>query len=304
MIVEDNVKQEIIEEEINNKNTENSEFKSVKQENNSHNLLKITGIFLLLFLILIVVIFGVFTFYNYTNHSVISKGVYVYGTNLSGLNKDEAKQKLQNSFGELLSNDITLIRGDYITYIKPSEINLSFDIDSAIDYAYRYGKDNNIFIDNLHTFSAILNGINITPKVTYDEKALEEILNQLSYELPDAVVESGYYIENNDLIITKGKPGNVIDVNLTTNNIIQKLTDLSYLNEAIEIETKIQSPKEVDIAKIHDEIYSEAKDAYYTIDPYMVSPSSNGVDFKISIEEASNLLSNSDTECTIPLKTL
>ncbi|MBR2156160.1 MAG: VanW family protein [Clostridia bacterium] len=48
----------------------------------------------------------------------------------------------------------------------------------------------------------------------------------------------------------------------------------------------------------------EPKDAYYTVDPHVVYPSENGLDFNISLEEAKNLLNSSETECTIPLKVL
>ena len=294
---------EVPDEKASNSNNSDN-FESVPDTPNSHHCLKVIGIFLGVFFILILIIFGIFTFYNYKTSSVISKGIYVYGVDVSGLTKNEATEKLNNSFSELLSNDITLVRDDYVSYIKTSEIALCFDLDSAVNYAYQYGKDSNIFMDNLHIFNAMLCGIDIMPNVNYDKKALDDILTNLSAELPDAVVESGYYIENNDLIITKGTPGSVIDIESTTQNINEKLADLSYLNEAIEIQTKNQAPKEVDLEKIHSEIYSEPKDAYYTTDPYFVSPSSNGVDFKISVDEAKEILANAEAECTIPLKTL
>ena len=56
---------------------------------------------------------------------------------------------------------------------------------------------------------------------------------------------------------------------------------------------------------IHNEIYKEPKDAYYTQNPFTVYPSENGLDFKISIEEANNILGDqSADEYTIPLKVL
>lgn len=306
MIIEEQQKVEIIEDKTITENTNNSQFELIKnQSNNSSKHLTITvGMFLIIFLSLIVIIFGIFTIYNYQNNSVISKGIYINGLDVSGLTKDEAKTKLTEYYSEKLANDITLVHNDYKTYLKTAEISLSFDIDSAINYAFNYGKNNNIFTDNYKIFNALITGINITPTYTFDEEALTNILNKLSAELPDAVVESGYYIEGNNLIITKGKDGYIIDSNATSEQIKQKFSDLSYLNETIDIATTQKSPKELNIDEIYNEVHTEPSDAYYTLEPHVVYPSSNGVDFEISLDEAKEILANSQTECTIPLKVL
>lgn len=307
MIIEKEKKLEIIDDDKNiAKNNEQASFTQIP--NTSHHTVKNSviaiSIFLVIFLGLILTIFLGFTFYNYSNNSVISKGIYINGVDVSNLTIAEAKFKLDEYYKDKLSNDITLVHNDYTTYIKSSEIELTVDTDSAVRYAYSYGKSSNIIKDNFEVFHAMINGINIMPKITYNEENLKNILTKLSAELPDAVVESGYYIDNNSLIITKGKDGNIIDVNSTLESIDKKLSNLSYLNEIIDIKTLQQSPEEVNLDSIHNEIFKEAKDAYYTTDPYVIYPSETGIDFKISVDEAKELLKNSEEECTIPLKAL
>ena len=303
MIIEEQEKIEIVEDT----STNNSQFKPVKNIDNHHSfkhILIIIAIFAAIVFSLALIVFGAFTIYNYSHNSTISKGVYINNIDVSGLTKDEAKTKLEEYYSEKLSNDITLVHNDYTTYIKTSEIDLSFDIDSSINYAFSLGKSNNIFADNYQVFDAMLNGINIMPTYTLDEDALIDILNNLSSELPDAVVASGYYIDGNNLVITKGKDGYVIDAEATSEQIKQKISDLSYLNEIINIETIEQSPEPLDIDKIYNEVHKEPTDAYYTLEPHVVYPSSNGVDFKVSIDEAKQMVADADTECTIPLKVL
>ena len=65
-----------------------------------------------------------------------------------------------------------------------------------------------------------------------------------------------------------------------------------------------KSPKQINIEEIHKSIYKQAKDAYYSTNPFVVYPSENGVDFSITLEEAKNIVSQSTEECEIPLKTL
>ena len=77
-----------------------------------------------------------------------------------------------------------------------------------------------------------------------------------------------------------------------------------YNTDSIEVPVEEVQPDGIDIDKIHSEIYKEATDAYYTTDPYAVYPSSNGLDFDISIDEAKQMVSTPQDTYTIPLKTL
>lgn len=304
MIVEEEKKIEIIDDKATSEKSNVADFKQIPNDSvttHSH-LVKVICIFIILFLVLVLIILGIFTFYNYKNRAIISTGIYINNIDVSHLTTEEAKLKLENYYNEKFANDITLTHNDYTTYIKTSEINLSVDINSAVNYAFNYGKNSNIFKDNFQVFSAMINGVNIMPTVNFDEEALAKILNNISSELPDAVIQSGYYIENNNLIITKGSDGNVIDVDSTSKKIKEKLFNLSYLNEIIEIDTISKSPEIIDIDKIYNEVHKDAKDAYFTSEPHVVYPSENGLDFKISIEEAKKLVETSEKECAIPLK--
>ena len=268
---------------------------------------KILFIFLIIIstiLLLILIAFGGFTFYNYKNRNVIAKGISINSIDLSYCSKDEAKEKINNYYTEQLSNDITLVYNDYKTFLKTSEIELNYDIDSAIEYAFSYGKNGNVFQDNYHILASLIKNENITPVYTLNQELLTKFLNNISTELPGAIVESSYYTDGNKLIITKGTPGNVVNIESTTNNIKSQLTTLSYINNPINIDVKTQNPKDINIDEIYADVHQEPKDAYYTKDPFTVYPSENGVDFKISIDEAKQIAQSSETECEIPLKVL
>ena len=240
MIIEEEQKVEIVPDET-TENKNNHEFKQIpnNSEKASKNWISAICVFLIGFLIFSIIIFGMFTFYNYSHNQIISQGIHINGIDVSNLTKQEAKEKLEKYYSDKLSNDITLVHNDYTTYIKTSEINLSFDINSAVNYAYQCGKTNNIFLDNYKIFNTMINGMDITPTATYDEESLKKILNSFSAELPDAVVESGYYIDGNSLIITKGSDGYVINVDSTAKKIGKKISSLDYINEVIEHNIRI-----------------------------------------------------------------
>lgn len=301
MIIEEEQKVEIVEDST---KTEKQEFKQIpnNSEKTSKHWIMAICIFLISFLVFIIIIFGAFTFYNYSQNATISQGIHINGIDVSNLTKDQAKEKLEKYYSEKLSNDITLIHNDYTSYIKTSEIDLSFDIDSAVNYAYQCGKTNNIFSDNYHIFNAMINGINIMPTINYNEEELKTLLNNISKELPDAVVESGYYIDGKKLIITKGNDGYIVNSDATAKKIVEKLSNFNYINEVIELETIQKSPDEINIDKIYSEVHKEPKDASFEPETHTITSAENGIDF--NVENAKKILETSDNECTIPLTVL
>ncbi|MCI9063797.1 MAG: hypothetical protein HFJ17_04275 [Clostridia bacterium] len=299
MIVEEE-KVEVIEE----KKSSNS-YKPVVQKDpiSVKHISILFSIFFGISILILIVIFGIFSFYN-ASKNTISQGIYINGINVSGLSKKQAEEIVTEYYDNILSKDIILVHKDYETYIKPSEIKLSFDIKSAVNYAYSIGKNENILKNNYAIFDALLNGINIIPTYTLNTAALKDSLSKLSTELPDAVIESSYYKEGSKLIITKGKDGYIVDINKTSNDIQSKIGNLEFVGNKIEISVTPKSPNKINIDEIHSKIYKKAVNARYTKKPYAVYPSSNGLDFDISLEEAQKLLDKSKKECKIPLKTL
>ena len=261
-------------------------------------------IFIASLLLILLIIFGIFAIYNISHNNTIANGIYIYGVDVSGKTKGEAISIVSAKFDSIQNTDIKLFTEKYDNAINPTEINLKYDIPSAVNYAFSIGKSGKLLKDNYDVFNTMINGINITPTYTLDEKSLIETLDKFSKEIPNAVVESSYYIEKSSLIITKGSEGYVIDSKKTASNIQSKLKDLSYLTNPVELVLIKQNPKSIDLEAIYKEVHKDAKDAYYTTNPYTVFPSENGVDFKISMQEAKEKLSKSGKECTIPLKTV
>ena len=298
MIIQEEEKVEIVEEE-----SKKEEFEQVKEKKKNYKILAYIISFILIVFAILALIFAGFAFYNFKHKDVISKGIYIYGIDVSGLSKAEAREKISPIFEEMINKDIELVNDDYKTYINSSEIELKYDINSAIDYAFAIGKKGNIFSSNYAIFETMINELNITPTCWLNEDALKSLLENLSKDLPNPVVESSYYIEDSKLIITKGTPGNTVDIAQTSNDIISSIKDFSYLSNPVKLTLISSNPKEVNLDEIYKEVYKEPTNAYYTKDPFVVHPSATGIDFSISIAEAQKLLDESDSECEIKLKT-
>lgn len=273
-----------------------------KTKKNS-DILIIFGFSTFIFILILLILFLTFTIINAKNKNII-KGVYIKGIEVSGLSKEEAREKIAEYINSSIPKEIKLTHNEFETSISPSELSVNFNVNEAIEMAYQIGKDSNIFKNNITILQALFSKINIEPAFTIDKEDLKNNLKDISLKLPDRIIENSYYIEDNNLIITKGKTGSIIKIEETADYIEDCISNLDVKDNSIELITEEQHPSEMDIDALYNEIHKEPVDAYYTQNPYSVYPSENGIDFGISVEEVKNLIQEENSEYVIPLKTL
>lgn len=262
---------------------------------------KVIGV---VFAILFIIVFAMLTaiaFYNSNSDKIIS-GIYIKNVNVSGLTKQEAIAKVNNELEKYMDDSLVLVHNEYRTEISLEQLEANFDVESAVNAAYSVGKTKNIFKDGVKILDTMFSNINIDPVLNINENVLRERISGITAELPDTIIQSSYYIDGNNLVITKGKKGYVVSESKMFNICRNEIQKLSFIGKEINIEVEEQQPQEIDLNKIHEELYKEPVNAYYTTDPYTVHPSEDGVDFKISMEEAENLLQQDQEEYVIPLK--
>jgi len=249
-------------------------------------------------IVLIALIFStIFALINLNNVKIIS-GIKVNGVEISNLNKEEAIQKLTEEANQKLESDILIKAQDFEYEIKLSQIETKYNIEKALEEAYNTGRRGNIFTNNYEILKATLFGKDINLEYTYNEELLDKALNDINLKIPNCVVEANYCIEDDKLIITKGKKGISINTEEAKKGIINEI--LSN-NKGAQIEVTLieKEPLPIDIDKIYEEVYTEPKDAYYTKNPFQVFPHIDGVNF--DIEAARELLKEEKEEYEIEL---
>ena len=288
----------------NKSSVENSTtFHPIQTKNSNYTKPEIIGLSLIIFAIILLIIFIVFTLINLNNDKIIN-GVSILGIDVSKQSKEDAIQTVTNYISKNIPEEIKLKHNDYETSIASESLSISFDIEKAVNQAYDIGRSGNILQNNLEVLKTLFNPVDITADLSLDEEQLKASLNDISSKLPDTIIQSSYYIEDNNLILTKGRTGFVVNVDEMTNDLITRIQNLEVNNNQIELITEEQSPNPLDIDAIHNEIYKQATDAYFTQDPYAVYPSENGLDFAISVDEAKAMLEQEQEEYIIPLQVL
>lgn len=256
---------------------------------------------LFIFAILVGILSTVFALINRDNETIFS-GISVQGIDVSNLTIDEAKKKVSSIIGNHISEEISLQHNDFQTVILPEQFGVSFDVDSAVEQAYYIGKSDNLIKNNYTILSLLLKNYNISPSINYDEDLLNSLIDSINAQLPDRVVNPGYSIDGTNLVITSGKDGILISSSDLKDEILSFLNDISSKNETINIPVNNVGAEPINLDAIYKDIFKLPVDASYTTNPYVVYPSSNGLDFAISMEDAKAIISNQQDEYTIPLK--
>ena len=146
-------------------------------------------LFLFAFFILIAISFStIFALININNEKIIN-GVFIQGIDVSGLTKEEASKKVTSVMNSFLDKEITIKHSDFSALLIPKQFGVSFDIDSAINNAYSFGRDGNIFENNIYNFENIICLIRIT----------------LPNELKGSYSHKDYLSRNNEIRYKKGK---------------------------------------------------------------------------------------------------
>lgn len=295
------------EEKVKNENDEKEETNIElvpKEETNQEEPQKKRkkGIILLIILIVLIVIIGIlstiFAVINLGNTKIM-KGITIGKIDVSNMTKEEAKQTLNEIYSAKAKNEIYLKYGENETAITYEALEVEYQIDNAVTEAYEVGRQGNIFKDNIEILKTWIKGKNIELSVTIDTEMVSQISQNINNSLEGAVVQPSYYIEDSKLIITSGKTGNQVDEKELLRQIYTILKEDNEISQSITIPTITVEPQEIDIEKIHEEVYKQVQDAYYTKEPFTIYPESDGIDF--DIENAKIILAEAKEEYEIPL---
>ena len=294
---EEKEKNEIIKEEEQGKEEKKNEVDSIqekkkdnkekKNEKNPKKKVKKIIISIIIVAIIMLLFSTVFALTNINNEKIIS-GITIEGVEVSGLTKEEAISKLETLYSEKIGKNIMLQYQDFNSELNPTLMEVNYDIEKAVNEAYSLGRNRNIFINNYNIIGTLIAKKDFNVDMTMNEETTKQTINDIGANLPGILIESSYSVEEDELIITRGKEGVVISTETLLSKVKDMLNDIHETENVIEIPVETKTPQEIDVDKIHSEIYQEPKDAYYTKEPFTVYPEVEGIDF--DVEKAKEII--------------
>lgn len=282
------------------KDDKNDKEKNTKFQQSSESFYKKKSkkwIFIITALITILVMLSVvFALVNIGNEKIID-GITIDGIAMKGLTKEEAKTTLNNKIEEKLNKGLKVKVDNDEQELFLSQFEIEYDVDSAVETAYKIGREGNILVNNFDIVKCKLFGNDLKLNVSYNEEKIGNSINEVKSKISNAVQEVDYSIEEDELIITRGTAGYTINEEELKQKIIECM-NLSKEN-VITINSFYSEPKDINIEKIYEAVHTEAKDAYYTKNPFQIFPEVLGIDF--NIDEAKEELKETKDEYIIKL---
>lgn len=251
------------------------------------------AIALIIAYIMILILVATSIFYvSHLKNGLIQNGVFVNGIAVANLNCEEALNSVTAQLNDTMPESIALKYKENTYFVNLKELEFNFDTEKAIEEAYEIGRSKNVVKDLWSYANSLNDTINIECEIKYNDEILNKRILEITEELPDKVEEYTYNVNENKLIINRGKNGVAVDEEKLKKTILSSLENRNY-DETIEIPTYETLPKDIDLQAIYDEIFTEPEDAYYTENPVIVHQEIIGLDF--DLENAQNII-NSNTE--------
>ena len=294
-VIEKEEKKEIVD----NQNEDVVEIESLESKSNT-KIIWISLIIIATLIVLIALFSTIFAVINIKSSKIVN-GITVNEIDISDLTQDQATEKLNDIYGTRAEQQIYLTHGEYETSVTYEALEVKYQIQDAISEAYNVGRSGNVIQNNFEILKTWKQGKNIKLNVTLDTDMIKQIAENVNNSINDSVVQPSYYVEKKDakLVITAGKKGVKVNEEQLLADIYKILNEESN-DEKIEIPMREDNPNEIDINKIHEEVYKEMKDAYYTTNPFTVYPEEEGIDF--DVEQANSILAEEKEEYVITLK--
>lgn len=258
----------------------NKEKAEVKKEKKKKRSIKKIVISIIIVAIVALLFSTVFALTNINNNKIIS-GITINGVDVSGLTQEEAKAKLETIYAEKMNTNIDLKYEEFESELNATLMEVNYDVETAVNEAYSLGRNSNIFVNNYNILGTLVGKRDFHVNMTLNEETTKQTIEDIGSNLPGILIEPSYSIEEDKLIITRGKEGIVIKTDDLLTQVKEMLNDIHVTEGVIEIPVETKTPQDIDIDKIHSEVYKEAQDAYYTKDPFAIYPEVEGIDFDV-----------------------
>lgn len=170
--------------------------------------------------------------------NVIYSGVLIEDVDLSLKTKNEALKLIQQKYtNEVLKKKIN-IKGENKTYtIDYSKLSAKYNAEEAVNEAFNYGKDKNLF----EKYKLVKSPVNkkLELKFSSDNTAVKEFVAGIQKDIDKNPTDAAIKRSGSKFVITQDKEGAKLDTEKLEKDIISKIN--GKLTGDVEIEAPIES---------------------------------------------------------------
>jgi len=145
----------------------------------------------------------------------IFPGVSVAGVDLSGLTRDEAAVKLQQTLSYPISGKVLFKDGEKAWVATPAELGMVFDPSSSAVAAYSVGRSDGLFGSLTGQIRAGGPGFQIPPVIVFDQRVAYKYLTQIAAQVDQPVVEASLSLDGTNVVAQPGQVGRELKIDAT-----------------------------------------------------------------------------------------
>lgn len=203
-------------------------YKNIYKKSNS-TILHYSVTVVIIAISLLCLIFGI-TAHKKLTYNYFYKGIYVDGINISGMTKESAFKKLEEAIkiNNPKSKKIYLLYNDRKWDISLESINYKFDINKALQTAYKIGREGSKF-NRLRTINMINNKpLNLIISAKYDKDELVKKLEIIKKDIDFLGISSTYNYNYGKINCTKEVAGKKLDIEINSKLIEKHLLNRNF----------------------------------------------------------------------------
>jgi vancomycin resistance protein YoaR len=169
------------------------------------------------------------TGYQVRHENRIFTGVYLWGIDLSGMTRDEARPAFTAAFPYAYEPSIVLVdphtNQEWVR--SPQQLGLYLDVDSALAGAYAVGRSSSSPLADLQEqFDTWYYGRVLAPVIVFDEGRLDAAIAEIAAEINSAPLDAALHYDGSTVDFLAGQVGRSLDVADLRERLLNPLADM------------------------------------------------------------------------------
>jgi vancomycin resistance protein YoaR len=165
--------------------------------------------------------------------SKVHYGVSVYGVNLAGQTRGDARGSLSRLVNASRTSPITLKSGDKTWTLLPDDVGTAVDVNGAVDRAMAVTRENNLAVDIVNRFELFFDPRDLPLAGVVDQAKLDAFVSSIATELHVTPSNAMLAIENATVKVIADRDGQDVDQAALRNQLQPLLVSLH--NATVEV---------------------------------------------------------------------
>lgn len=202
----------------------------------------VLGVALIAFL---VVYFAMRNAVNKVAADIIWNNIYIENVDVSGMKAKQAKKELQELVAEYKAQKIKLVAEETEAEVTLDELGFQMEnVDKQVKKAVSYGKKGSVWSRYRDVKNLDEKALKLEVSYSVDSQAIEKVISEKFSELEGAAVNATIKRENGAFVITDGKKGVKVDLEISVQNLKDHFgKDWEFKGtETIQLTTTVDEP--------------------------------------------------------------